>query len=105
MEFNFFLTNLRIKTIFNYYLSIKKEPVYPIHIYLYNRNGLYFIHGKDIYHHSKDFTSNRENDFNNIKNITKISENIENDIKKYHLMSDYFITSFNRDSKISEIIK
>ena len=105
LEFNFFLTNLRIKTTFDYYLGTRNVKIYPIHIFLYNRNGLYFLHGNDIYCQYKDFTKDRENDFNNMQNITKISDNLENDIKKYNLMSDDLITALNREIKLKEILK
>ena len=100
LEFNFFLTDLRIKTAFNYCLGMRNEKTYQIHIYLYNKNGLYFIHGDSVYHHLEDFTKDREQDFNNIKFITKIGSNLENDIKKYNLMSDGLF----RDSKLEELL-
>ena len=40
-----------------------------------------------------------------MQNITKISDNLENDIKKYNLMSDDLITALNREIKLKEILK
>ena len=96
VDINFNLTHMRINSMFNQFSDDK----YPIHIYLLNKNGLYFIHGNNIYLHNKDFTKDREYDFNNIIKIIEISDNLENDIKRCFLMSDNLI----RDIKIDDIL-
>lgn len=100
LEYNLSNTIFRIVSVFMYCLGKQNIESHNIHLLLYNKNGLYFIHGNNIYLHNKDFTKNRENDFNNMKIITELGDKLENDIKKYNLMSDDLI----RNERINSIV-